>query len=114
MEKHCDGLPRASDSARDVFLQYNVHGRLNSLLNMVMVGHSVVPVVIVFVEWLVIYKICVNNNNKYVVDITAVLAERFPFSSSRATAKVTIFSLRFRDLLMEISVGIYTDLKCDK
>ena len=78
-----------------------------------MVGHSVVPVDIVFVKWLVIYKICVNNS-KYVVNITAVLAERFPFSSSRATAKVTIFLLRFRDLLMEISVGIYTDLKCAK
>ena len=78
-----------------------------------MVGHSVVPVVIVFVEWLVIYKICVNNN-KYVVDIAAVLAECFPFSLTRATAKVIIFLLRFRDLLMEISVGTYTDLKCDK
>ena len=96
MEKHCDGLPRASDSARDVFLQYNVHGRLNSLLNMVMVGHSVVPVVIVFVEWLVIYKICVNiSKYVYVVDITAVLDERFPFSPFSLTSCDAY--VRFRD-----------------
>ena len=78
-----------------------------------MVGHSVVPVVIVFVEWLIIYKICVNNS-KYVVDMTlicitprpnrntSVLA--VPFSLTSSDAYVTIVILGFRDLLMEISV----------
>ena len=83
---------------------------------MVLLGHSIVPVVIVFVKWHIIYKICVNNI-KYVDDITAVIAECFPFSPFSLTscdAYVTIVILGFRDILMEISVGIYTDLKCDK
>ena len=75
---------------------------------MVMVGLSVVPVVIVFVEWLITHKIWIS---KYVVDMTvcttAVLAGRIPFSLTRSTAEVTMF---FRDLLMETTVGILNPL----
>ena len=73
---------------------------------MVMVGHSVVPVDIVFVKWHIIYKICVNNS-KYVVDMTLIcITPRpnrntsvlpVPFSLTRSDAYVTNVSLGLRD-----------------
>ena len=73
---------------------------------MVMAGHSVVPVDIVFVKWHIIYKICVNNI-KYVDDMTLLCVTPrlnrntsvlpVPFSLTRSDAYVTIATLRFRD-----------------
>ena len=72
---------------------------------MVMVGLSAVPVVIVFVEWLITHKICIS---KYVIDMnvitTVVLAGRIPVFSNSLYCKGDHVFPRFRDLLMEISV----------